>query len=181
VGWAHWTFGLMAQLTLVGAVAAQSAAVEQSCVAAESTLALTRFNDNGDGTVTDVESKLMWMRCPSGQRWFNAGCTGQAATYNWGDALRQASQVSSSGEAFFNDWRVPALRDLATITDRGCKNPRTNLVLFPGTPPTAFWTSTLRPGGKPEELAFALSFGEEGVMAARKDERFYVRFVRNAM
>ena len=179
--WVHWTLGLIAQLTLVGAVAAQGTAAEQTCVAAESTLPLTRFQDNGDGTVTDTESKLMWMRCPSGQRWVNARCTGKAATYNWVAAARQADQISSNGEAFFNDWRVPAMRDLATITDRGCKNPRTNLVVFPGTPPTAFWTSTSRPGGKPEDMALALSFGAEGVMAARKEERFYVRFVRNAM
>jgi len=73
------------------------------------------------------------------------------------------------------------LRDLASITDRGCKNPRTNLLVFPGTPAKAFWTSTARPGDKSEDRALALSFGEEGVMAARKDERFYVRFVRSAL
>ena len=171
----------MAQLMLVGAVSAQSAAVQQTCAVGDSNLPLTRFFDNGDGTVTDVNSKLMWMRCPSGQQWVNARCAGQAISYNWAAAVRQADQISSNGEAFFNDWRVPALRDLATITDRGCKNPRTNLVVFPGTPPTAFWTSTSRPGGKSENLAFALSFGAEGVLSARKDERFYVRFVRNAM
>ena len=180
-GWAHWTLGLVAQLTLVGVVSAQIAAVQQTCVAADSNLPLTRFQDNGDGTVTDVNSKLMWMRCPSGQRWVDARCAGQATSYNYAAAVRQADQISSDGEAFFNDWRVPALRDLATITDRGCKNPRTNLVLFPGTPPTAFWTSTPRPGGKSADLAFALSFGTEGVLVARKDEHFYVRFVRNAM
>lgn len=180
-GWAHWTLCLMAQLTLAGAVSAQGATLQQTCVAANSNLPLTRFQDNGDGTVTDVNSKLMWMRCPSGQRWIDARCTGQATSYNWAAAVRQADQISSNGEAFFNDWRVPALRDLATITDRGCKNPRTNLVVFPGTPPSAFWSSTARPGGKSEDLAFALSFGVEGVLAARKDERFYLRLVRNAM
>ena len=122
-----------------------------------------------------------WMRCPSGQRWIDARCTGQATSYNWAAAVRQADQISSNGEAFFNDWRVPTLRDLATITDRGCKNPRTNLIVFPGTQPTAFWTSTPRPGGQAADRAFVLSFGAEGVMSALKDERFYVRFVRNAM
>jgi len=179
--WVHWTLGLIAQLTLVGAVAAQGTAAEQTCVAAESTLPLTRFQDNGDGTVTDVDSKLMWMRCASGQSWVDNQCTGQVLAYNWSDAVREANKVSRSGDAFFNDWRLPALRDLATITDRGCDNPRTNLLLFPGTPSSAFWTSTPRPGGKSEDLAFALSFGAEGVLAARKDERFYVRFVRSAM
>ncbi len=46
----------------------------------------------------------------------------------WADAQQHADKVSRDGAAFFNDWRVPALRELATITDRGCNNPRTNLV-----------------------------------------------------
>jgi hypothetical protein len=176
-----WALSLLTQLILVGAASLQGAAAQQICVAGQSTLQVTRFRDNGDGTVTDVDSKLMWMRCPSGQSWVDAQCTGQATAYNWPDAVREANQISRSGDAFFNDWRLPALRDLATITDRGCHNPRTNLLLFPGTPSSVFWTSTPRPGGKSEDLAFALSFGAEGVVAARKDERFYVRFVRSAM
>jgi len=179
--WTAWAASLLTQVILVGAASAQGAAAQQTCDAGLSTLQLTRFRDNGDGTVTDVDSKLMWMRCSSGQSWVNDQCTGQATTYNWPDAVREANQISRSGDAFFNDWRVPALRDLATITDRGCENPRTNLLLFPDTPSSAFWTSTPRPGAKPEDMAFALSFGAEGVLAASKDERFYVRFVRSAM
>lgn len=178
---AVWTVILLASLIWMGAASAQGAATQQTCVADQSSLQLTRFRDNGDGTVTDVDSKLMWMRCSSGQTWVDAQCTGQATAYNWPDAVREADQVNRTGDAFFNDWRVPALRDLATITDRGCENPRTNLLLFPNTPPSVFWTSTPRPGGKSEDLAFALSFGAEGVLVARKDERFYVRFVRSAM
>ena len=179
--WTAWAVSLLTQVILVGAASAQGAAAQQTCDAGLSTLQLTRFRDNGDGTVTDVDSKLMWMRCSSGQSWVNDQCSGQATTYNWPDAVREANQISRSGDAFFNDWRVPALRDLATITDRGCENPRTNLLLFPDTPSSAFWTSTPRPGAKPEDMAFALSFGAEGVLAASKDERFYVRFVRSAM
>ena len=180
-GWAVWTVSLLASVLWMGAASAQGAATQQTCEASQSSLQVTRFQDNGDGTVTDVDSKLMWMRCSSGQSWANDQCTGQATAYNWADAVREAHQINRNGDAFFNDWRLPALRDLATITDRGCENPRTNLLLFPGTPSSVFWTSTPRPGGKSEDLAFALSFGAEGVLVARKDERFYVRFVRNAM
>ena len=179
--WTAWAVSLLSSVILVGAASAQGAAAQQTCVAGQSTLQVTRFLDNGDGTVTDVDSKLMWMRCSVGQRWVDAQCTGQATAFNWPDAVREANQINRNGDAFFNDWRLPALRDLATITDRGCQNPRTNLILFPGTPPSVFWTSTPRPGGKPEDLAFALSFGAEGVLAARKGERFYARFVRSAM
>ena len=156
----------------------QAAGAQQACTDAASSLRPARFQDNGDGTVTDVESKLMWMRCSSGQQWQGKRCVGAAEVYGWADAQQHADKVSRDGAAFFNDWRVPALRELASITDRGCKNPRTNLSVFPGTPAATFWSSTARPGESAGERVLALSFGAEGVMLARKDERFHVRLVR---
>ena len=150
---------------------------QQQCNGGTS-LPSARFKDNGDGTVTDMESKLMWMRCASGQRWLERRCVGAAESYAWADARRHAEKVSGDGAAFFNDWRVPALRELATITDRACHNPRTNLAVFPDTPVAPFWSSTPRPGEGGGERVMALSFGAEGVMLARKDERFHVRLVR---
>jgi hypothetical protein len=165
-------------VALVVAPAWQRAAAQQACDAAESSLASARFHDNGDGTVTDVESKLMWMRCSGGQRWVGNRCASAAAAYGWADAQRLADEVSRDGAAFFNDWRVPSLRELATITDRGCKNPRTNISVFPDTPAAPYWSSTPRPGEAGGERALGLSFGAEGVVLARKDERFHVRLVR---
>jgi hypothetical protein len=76
---------------------------------------------------------------------------------------------------------VPALRELATITDRGCRDPlspRTNVAVFPDTPAAPYWSSTARPGESAGERVLALSFGATGVMLARKDERFHLRLVR---
>jgi Protein of unknown function (DUF1566) len=156
----------------------QAAGAQQACTDAASSLPSARFHDNGDGTVTDVESKLMWMRCAGGQQWQGQRCVGAADAYGWADAQQHADKVSRDGAAFFNDWRVPALRELATITDRGCENPRTNLAVFPDTPAGPFWSSTARPGENAGERVLALSFGAEGVMFARKDERFHLRLVR---
>ncbi len=120
----------------------------------------------------------MWMRCASGQQWSGKRCVGSAAAFAWSDAQRYAEKVSRDGAAFFNDWRVPALSELATITDRGCANPRTDLSVFPDTPAAAFWSSTPRPGEAGGERVLALSFGAEGVMLARKEERLHLRLVR---
>jgi Protein of unknown function (DUF1566) len=151
---------------------------QQACHDSRSSLSAERFKDNGDGTVTDVDSKLMWMRCAGGQQWLGQRCVGAAVVYDWAAAGRQAESLNREGSAFFNDWRVPTLRELATITDRGCRNPRTNLLVFPGTPSAAFWSSTARPGEAAGDRVLSLSFGDEGVMLARKDERFHVRLVR---
>jgi hypothetical protein len=163
---------------LAWASVASAGAAPQACADGAASLPASRFQDNGDGTVTDVQHKLVWMRCPSGQRWVSPRCVGTATAFDWRDAKRHADEVSRDGAAFFNDWRVPALRELATITDRGCSNPRTNVAVFPGTPSAPFWSATPRPGEDAGERALALSFGSEGVMLARKGERFHVRLVR---
>ncbi len=172
------TSDLVAAALLVGLSCGQGAAAEQACNGAESSLPSARFQDNGNGTVTDVESKLMWMRCSSGQQWQGWRCVGAAESFGWADAHQHADRVSRDASAFFNDWRVPALRELATITDRGCNDPRTNVSIFPGTPAAPFWSSTPRPGERDGQRVLALHFGPGGVMLARKDERFHVRLVR---
>jgi hypothetical protein len=163
---------------MAGVLTWQGAAAQQACNDAALSMPSARFRDNGDGTVTDGDSKLMWMRCASGQQWQGRHCIGTPASYGWAEAQQLAASVSQGGTAFFNDWRVPALRELATITDRACTNPRTNLSVFPDTPAAPFWSATPRPGEAGGERVLALSFGEEGVMLARKDERFHVRLVR---
>jgi hypothetical protein len=141
----------------------------------------SRFVDNADGTVTDKESKLMWLRCSAGQAWaFESGrCTGEADRLSWAAAQSLASDVNRRGSFFFNDWRVPQLRELATIAERSCANPRVNLAVFPGTEASRYWTVTSRPGTHDEAHAYALSFGAEGMAYLAKDEAHGVRLVRN--
>jgi hypothetical protein len=138
----------------------------------------SRFEDHGDGTVTDRQSKLMWMRCSIGQVWSAGTCTGKPRAVSRAAADAEAIAVNKSGRFFFSDWRVPELPELAGITERQCKNPRVNLAIFPTTPPEFYWSATSRkadPAG-----AFALSFGPEGVTYSPKEQSFDVRLVRTA-
>ena len=141
----------------------------------------SRFVDNADGTVTDKESKLMWLRCSAGQAWKSeAGrCDGEVDRLSWAGAQSLAVDVNRRGSFFFNDWRVPQLRELATIAERGCANPRVNLSVFPGTEASRYWTVTSRPGTHDEGFAYALSFGDEGMAYLPKDEAHGVRLVRS--
>lgn len=142
----------------------------------------SRFQENGDGTVTDKESKLMWMRCSAGQAWAleSGRCNGEADRLSWSAAQSFASDVNRRGSFFFNDWRVPQLRELATITERACVSPRVNLAVFPGTEPREYWSATSRPGTRDESFAYALSFGAAGIAYRPKDEAHRVRLVRTA-
>ena len=116
----------------------QGVAAQQSCSSDTVSMDVAHFHENGDGTVTDLETRLMWMCCPSGQQSLGQRCIGFADAHGWLETKHYANKVNRDGEAFFNDWRVPSLRELATITDRGCVNPRTNLSVFPDTPAAPF-------------------------------------------
>ncbi len=159
----------------------------------------SRFQDGGDGTVTDTQSKLMWMRCAIGQSWSKGHCIGRSTALTWADAEHAVNTVNKSGQFFYSDWRLPQLPELASISERQCKNPRINLEVFPDTLADFFWSATSRPAGAasvppgsavgsssrpaetPEQFAFVLSFGPDGVSYAKKQEQHNVRLVRSAL
>ena len=138
-----------------------------------------RFTDHGDGTVTDNgPAQLMWMRCAVGQRWVQSRCEGQASRHSFAQAQAQAQALNDSGEYFFNDWRVPSLRELAMVSERQCSRPRINTQIFPSTPATTFWTSSA--SARQPQQAYVLDFDQAGVAQASRDEAHAVRLVRSA-
>ena len=76
-----------------------------------------RFTDNGDGTVTDNLTGLIWLK--------NANCFGEKT---WEDALSAANTLNngecglSDGSAE-HDWRLPNLRELQSLINYGVTNP----------------------------------------------------------
>jgi hypothetical protein len=168
--------GLM-WLVLSGPALAQQSCDTQSHPLSSPT---ARFADNADGTVTDTVSNLMWMRCSAGQAWTGQACTGTPSRLDWRSAQNLAGDVNQRGTLFFGDWRLPSLRELATIAERQCRNPRVNLTVFPGTPAANYWSASSRSGPRSEGFAFAISFGADGARFLDKDETGLVRLVRNA-
>lgn len=61
------------------------------------------FVDNGDATITDNATKLMWMQDDSGE-------TG----LNWEQALSYAEELEFAG---YSDWRLPDIKELQSIVD----------------------------------------------------------------
>jgi len=60
------------------------------------------FVDNGDGTVTDRATGLMWVKADSGK------------TMNWEQALEHAESLEYAG---YDDWRLPNVKELQSIVD----------------------------------------------------------------
>ena len=139
----------------------------------------SRFEDHRDGTVTDKESRLMWMRCSAGQTASGATCSGAPARLDWPAARALANDVNRAGRFFYSDWRLPQLKELATIAERRCENPRVNLSVFPNTPSGLYWTATSRAARDSDAFAFALGFNAEGVAYRPIEEAMNVRLVRS--
>lgn len=98
-----------------------------------------RFIENGDGTVTDSKTGLMWAKCAEGLSGSGCAIGGGAASYSWQDALTLAEGKSLAGH---NDWRLPDIEELRSIVEEQCKKPAIDLAVFPNTPSSEFWSAS---------------------------------------
>ncbi len=173
-GWVPWAFSLCLLPGLQGLAQAQ-----QTCQPdARPSSPTSRFTGADEGHITDGLTQLMWMRCPVGQAWVSGACQGSPARLDWSASAAEAKRINASGEHFYNDWRVPSLRELATVAERQCTHPRINLTVFPGTPAAPFWSGT--PSLQTADHAYSLDFAAGGVVPLVQSTPLLVRLVRNA-
>lgn len=167
---------------LVAILAFSPALAYAACITSiPETSPLARFIDNGDGTVTDARTALMWTRCSLGQTWNGTTCVGTASKHTWQAALQQADTFAYAGHT---DWRLPNVKELVSIVERRCSNPSINETIFPATPTFWFWTSSPSAQG-PGTHAHNVSFSDGTDLVDYKQHSntsFYhhVRLVRAA-
>ena len=137
----------------------------------------TTPNDNFEAVTTstllDTTTDLVWRRCSEGQTWDGSTCSGEAVKYTWKQALQLAQQASNED---LLGWRLPNVKELATLTERDCVRPAINSSLFPATPPDDFWTST--PSADDPDRAWVVAFFNASHSIKEKDRFIYVRLVR---
>lgn len=133
------------------------------------------YLNNGNGTVTDNVTGLMWAQCTDGLS--DATCTtGFASTHNWADAFAAVKAANASSLMGHNDWRLPNVKELLSIIDKGCDNPATNSVLFPATQPGGYWSSS--PDKQDNQQSYSVDFTSGSVDVSLKFAPHYVRLVR---
>jgi hypothetical protein len=98
--------------------------------------------DNGDGTVTDNKTGLMWKKCLEGLS--DLDCkNGSLKLFTWQQALKQPGEVNREGfPANFKDWRLPTLTELRSLVEVRCYHPAINQNRFPNTPSSSVWSIT---------------------------------------
>lgn len=130
---------------------------------------------NDDGSILDVSSGLTWSQCLYGQE-FNVDtgdCDGAPKkVQSWEVAL--AAQESVEG-----DWRLPNIKELATLVEYSCVEPSINTDVFSNTPSAPFWTNTPNSDGFGETEGKVVDFtsGAEGVENIDTSS-VYIRFVK---
>lgn len=150
-------------------------AVSQTCLDDyDDTILEEEFIDNNDGTATDDALGLSWMRCSLGQVWQNQTCVGDPSKLTWQQALQAAHGFEYAGKL---GWRVPNVKELASLTEKSCVRPAINEFFFPQTPSDDFWTST--PSVMDPQRAWVIAFFNSSNSIKEKSLFVYTRLVRN--
>jgi Protein of unknown function (DUF1566) len=123
--------------------------------------------------VTDTQTGLVWRRCSEGQAWSGGTCTGSAATYTHEQALARATaQMGTAG------WRLPNVKELASLADKTRTDPAINTTAFPATPSNWYWSSTPYAGDASRAWFVSFYNGNVGYDHVRYHYYHHVRLVR---
>ena len=121
------------------------------------------YVDNGNGTVTDQGTGLMWQKADDGN------------TYTWRYALQYCEDLSLAGYA---DWRLPNIRELQSLVDRSTSSPAIDPIFECRL--NDYWSSTSERdyGYRAWHTHFHYGLGETGEY---KNTYMYVRCVRDGL
>ena len=139
------------------------------------------YIDHQDGTVTDAETDLMWMKCPLGYSYDGSSCSDGPAVYNWSQALQQAQSANAGAGSYgYTDWRVPNVKELLTLAERACENPAINSTVFPATVAELFWSASPNVNSLAYSQAWVVNFTLAQPSHRHKQYAHLVRLVRDA-
>ncbi len=91
------------------------------------TILPNHFTDNGDGTITDTTTQLIWQKVPN------------AAAITWEQAIGYSENLTLAG---FSDWRLPNIKELQSLNDESVLNPSVNTNYFGTIGIKNYWSST---------------------------------------
>lgn len=120
-----------------------------------------RFVDNGDGTVTDNETGLMWEK-------------GTGPILTWQQAVDRCQALDLAGH---RGWRLPEMKELASIVDYDRHNPACDSVFVVRS--VYYWSSTTLQGSP--SYAWFVGFCYGFVYLDLKDGSYAVRAVRGGL
>lgn len=85
-----------------------------------------KFKDNGNGTITDNATGLIWQQKTAG-------------TMNWDDAMKYCKNLKLGS---YSDWRLPSIEELLSIVDLNLKKPKIDTAYFPDAKSSFYWSAS---------------------------------------
>ncbi len=119
------------------------------------------YTDNGDNTVTDSITGLMWQQ------------EDDNTTRTWEAAITYCEDLTLAG---YGDWRLPNINELESIADDTVFSPAIDTVAFPNTNSSGYWSSTTFAFST--GYAWGVSFHGGYVYSSNKTYSDYFRCVR---
>ena len=129
------------------------------------------YTDNGDGTVTDNDTGLMWMNATMDTN--NDGVTNSSDEVSWQEALAYCENATFAG---YDDWRLPNIKELRSIVDYSMYYPAINTDYF-NAKSSYYWSSTTRADDVGGAWVVDFYYGNDNYYG--KSSYFYVRAVRS--
>jgi hypothetical protein len=141
------------------------------------------YTDNGDGTITDTNTGLMWEKLSD-----DGSIHDKDTTYTWDNAFAvKVTALNSGSFAGYTDWRVPNAKELQSITNyehvapavspafntacgAGCMTCSCTVTTDP------YWSSSTNAGSSTSAWSVNFYYGHVGDWT--KTFPFYVRAVR---
>lgn len=127
-------------------------------------LAAPSYTDNGDETVTDNNTGLIWQK------------SDDDVQRNWQQALDYCNGLSLGGKT---DWRLPNIKELLSVVDLSTYDPAIDTTNFPGVlagvSNSYYWSSSYY---SPNPVhAWYVTFYTGGSNYTNKTSNYYVRCV----
>ena len=108
------------------------------------TVIQNRLTKNGDGTVTDNLTGLIWEQIPNPN------------SNTWEQALIYAENLSLAGKT---DWRLPNIKELQSLSDYKLGSPSIDQLIFTGILTNKYWSSTSLPNLTSKAWYLSTQFG----------------------
>ena len=90
------------------------------------------------GTVIDARTGLEWSLCSLGQTWKNGNCLAEPTHFDDFAKALTAANTNKLGD----DFRLPNIKELASIVERSCTSPAIDLTIFGSTLNAIYYSST---------------------------------------
>jgi len=136
-----------------------------------------RFTDNGDGTVTDTLTGLMWLK--------DGGCFRKS----WSSAITTISDFNTNPGKYpcryyasaYSDWRLPNIKELESLVNYGVSNSASwiNVNGFTNLNSSTYWSSTTYLGNTSQAWTVDMKAGVSKYSG--KYSTYYVLPVRSGL